>query len=145
VQHVYTENSAFASMRTQAPSVDKSKIATAYYYVQTMLIIICPKNIPLHFCTCTCTHTDLSNTIGRFKTSQYHPTSARISWKKGEKTITGYRVRVEGPDSTQVFPISDCGTSICISDLRSSTQYTYKVSAVTVAGTTPQRGETSMP
>ena len=92
------------------------------------------------------THTALSNTIGSFKTSQYHPTSAQISWetvKGDDKPVTGYTVQVEGPDSIQEIPIT-CKyfTSIEISDLGPSTQYTFKVSAVTVAGTT---GETSMP
>ena len=87
-------------------------------------------------------HTVLSNIIGRFKTSQYLPTSARISWK-GEKTVTGYSVQVEGPDSTQVIPRRN--TYIEISNLRPSTLYFFKVSAVTVAGTTPQRSKTSMP
>jgi hypothetical protein len=75
--------------------------------------------------------------------------SVRISWKSIQedgKTVTGYRVQVEGPDSTQVVPISDNVTFVKISDLRPSTQYTFKVSAMTVAGTTPSRkGETSMP
>ena len=93
----------------------------------------------------TCTHTALSNIIGSFKTSQYHPTSARISWdavKKDDKTVTGYTVEVEGPDSTQEIPIT-CKyiTSVEISDLSPSTLHTFKVSAVTVAGTT---GETLM-
>ena len=106
----------------------------------------------MHTHTHTHTHTNkqinntgLSNTIGRFKTSQYHPTSAWISWKtiqEDDKTITGYTVRVEGPDSTQVIPGSNKITSLMISNLRPSTQYTFKVSAVTVvAGTPPQRGE----
>ena len=90
-------------------------------------------------------HTALSNITGSFKTSQYHPTSARISWKSVQdvKTVTSYTVQVEGPDSTQEIPIT-CKyiTSVEISDLRPSTQYMFKVSAVTVAGTT---GETSMP
>ena len=96
----------------------------------------------------THSHTALSNTIGVFKTSQYHPISAQISWKaakEDDKTVTGYTARVEGPDSTQVIPISDDITSVEILDLRPSTQYTFKVSAVTVAGTKPRRGETSMP
>ena len=95
-----------------------------------------------------CTHIALSNIIGSFKTSQYHPTSARISWeavKEDDKTVTSYTVQVEGPDSTQEIPITcEYITSVEISDLRPSTQYTFKVSAVTVAGTKPQRGETSM-
>jgi hypothetical protein len=71
----------------------------------------------------------------------------RISWKsiqEDDKTITGYRVRVEGPDSTQMVPISDNITFVEISGLRPSTQYTFKVSAMTGAGTTPQKGETSL-
>ena len=96
----------------------------------------------------THSHTALSNTIGSLRTSQYHPTSAQISWeavKEDNKTVIGYTVRVEGPDSTQVIPISDDITSVEISDLRPSNQYTFKVIAVTVAGTKSRRGETSMP
>ena len=96
----------------------------------------------------THSHTALSNTIGSFKTSQYHPTSAQISWetvKEDDKTITGYTARVEGPDSTQVIPISDDITSVEISDLKPSNQYTFEVSALTVADTKPQRSEISMP
>ena len=93
------------------------------------------------------TNTHTAHAIGRFKTSQYHPASARISWmvvKNFGRSITGYAVRVEGPDSTQVIPItSEHLTSVEISDLRPSTQYTFEVNAVT--GTTPQSGETSMP
>ena len=89
-------------------------------------------------------HTALSNTVGRFKTSQYRPTSAQISWKESEKIVTGYRVQVEGPDSTQVIP-KIINTHVEISYLRPSTLYFFKVSAVTVAGTTPQRSKTSMP
>ena len=88
-------------------------------------------------------HTALLNTVGRFKTSQFRPISARISWKEGEKTVTGYSVQVEGPDSTQVIPTQN--TYVEISNLRPSTQYYFKVSAVTVASTTPQRGKTSVP
>ena len=98
--------------------------------------------------THTHSHTALSNTIGSLKTSQYHPTSARISWealKEDDKTVSGYTLRVEGPDSTHMISISDATTSVEISDLRPSTQYTFKVSAVTVADTKPRRGETSMP
>ena len=62
-----------------------------------------------------------------------------------DKPVTGYRVQVEGPDSTQVIPRSDKITSLEILDLRPSTQYTFKISAVTVEGTKVQRGETSMP
>ena len=90
----------------------------------------------------TCTHTALSNTIGNFKTSQNHPILARISWDTLKKDVT---VQVEGPDSTQEIPIT-CKyiTSVEILDLRPSTQYTFKVSAVTITDTKSQRGETSM-
>ena len=98
-------------------------------------------------CARTHTNTALSNIIGRFKTSQYqyHPTLAQISWeavKEDDKTVSGYTVWVEGPDSTQVIPRSNKITFVEISNLRPSTQYTFKVSAeITVAGTPPQRGE----
>ena len=91
------------------------------------------------------THSALSNTIGSFKTSQYdryHPISAKIFWEavqeeSDDKPVTGYRVQVEGPDSTQVIPRSDKITSLEILYLRPSTQYIFKVSIVTiVAGTT---------
>ena len=93
------------------------------------------------------TRTALSNTIGSFRTSQYHPISARISWKSvRERNATGYTVQVEGPDTTQEIPItSEYITSLEISDLRASTQYTFEVSAVTGAGITPRIGETSVP
>ena len=87
-------------------------------------------------------HTALFNTIGRFKTSQYHPTSVRLSWKEDEKTGTGYSVQVKGPDSTQVIQ-RRIKPYVEISNLTPSTQYYYKVSAVTVSGTTPQRSKTS--
>ena len=91
-------------------------------------------------------HTALSNTIGRsLKTGQYHPVSAQISWEsvqQDDKTVTGYTVQVEGPDSTQVIQSSENTTTIKMSDLVPSAQYTFKVSAVTVADTTCQIGET---
>ena len=87
------------------------------------------------------THSALSNTIGSFKTSQYHPTSAQIFWEavqeESDKTVTGYRVQVEGPDSTQVIPRSVKITSVEILYLRPSTQYIFKVSTVTVVAGTP--------
>ena len=96
------------------------------------------------------THTALSNTIGSFKTSQYdryHPISAKIFWEavqeeavqeeSDDKTVTGYRVQVEGPDSTQVIPRSGKITSLEILDLRPFTQYIFKVSTVTVVAGIP--------
>ena len=65
--------------------------------------------------------------------------------KESDEIVTGYTVQVKGPDSTQVIPISDDITSVEILDLRLSTQYTFEVSAVTVADTKPQRGKTLMP
>ena len=102
------------------------------------------------------THLVLSNTIGSFKTSQYdryHPISAKIFWETIQEesddiTVTGYRVQVEGPDSTQVIPKTNkYSTFVEIPDLLPSTQYTFEVSAMTlsIASTTPQRGETSIP
>ena len=109
--------------------------------MQFFLHMLISINVFSHTCTA------LSNIIGSFKTSQYHPISAQISWeavKEYHKTVTGYTVRVEGPDSTQLIPINYDITTFKIIDLRPSTQYTFKVSAVTEAGTKPQRGETSM-
>ena len=95
-------------------------------------------------------HIALSSTIGSFKAGQYHPVSARIFWEaieeeSDDKSVTEYRVQVEGPDSTQVIPRSDDITSLEILYLRPSTQYIFKVSPVTVADNKPRRGETSMP
>jgi hypothetical protein len=76
-------------------------------------------------------HTALSNTVGRFKTSQNHPTSAWISWEAvWEDVVIGYTVQVEGPDSTREIPITNkYSTSVEIPDLRPNTQYTFQVSA----------------
>ena len=77
-------------------------------------------------------HTALSNTVGRFKTSQYHPTSVWISWAAiWEDVVIGYTVQVEGPDSTQEIPIRNkYSTSVEIPDLKPSTQYTFEVRAL---------------
>ena len=81
---------------------------------------------------CIHIHTALSNTIGRFKTSQYHPTSARIFWAVvREDVLIGYVVQIEGPGSTQEIPIrNDYSTSVRVSDLLPSTQYTFEVRAL---------------
>ena len=78
------------------------------------------------------THTALSYTVGSLKTSQYHPTSAQISWAAiREDVVIGYTIQVEGPDSTQEIPITNkYSTSVEISDLLPSTQYTFKVSTM---------------
>jgi hypothetical protein len=77
-------------------------------------------------------HIALSNTVGRFKTSQYHPTSVQISWAViQEDFVAGYIVQIEGPDSTREIPIRNkYRTSVSVSDLSPSTQYTFKVIAV---------------
>ena len=77
-------------------------------------------------------NTALSNTIGRFKTSQYHPISVWISWAAmRENVVIGYTVQVEGADSTREIPISNAyNTSVEISDLLPSTQYTFEVSTM---------------
>ena len=77
-------------------------------------------------------HTGLPNTVGSLVTSQYHPTSAWISWAVvREAIVTGYMVQIEGPDSTQEIPIANkYSTSIEIPNLLPSTQYTFKVRAL---------------
>ena len=77
-------------------------------------------------------HTALSNTIGSLKTSQYQPTATWISWPAvREDAVTGYTVQIEGPDSTQEIPIrNNFSTSVRVSDLSPSSQYTFKVRAV---------------
>ena len=80
-----------------------------------------------------CIHTALSNAIGSLKASQYHPTSAQISWAAAaiwEDIVIGYTVQVEGPDSTHEILIGNKYiTSVEISDLLPSTQYTFEVRA----------------
>ena len=78
-------------------------------------------------------YTGLPNTVGSLKTSQYHPTSAWISWAAiREDIVTGYMVQIEGPDSTpREIPITNkYSTSVEISDLLPSTQYTFEVRAL---------------
>ena len=76
------------------------------------------------------------------KVSHRLPTTAELSWKpipeeKRNGTITGYTVQVEGPDSRQDISVEDTCTSVQISDLRPFTWYTFKVNAMTKAGTGP--------
>ena len=103
------------------------------------------------------------------------PTSVQLSWGSVPKEqwngeITGYSMQVEGPDydtkrnihkttavSDRMYRLrssmEDAYTSEEVSDLRPSTEYTFSVSAKTVAGSgpaisvsfvTPQEGEASM-
>ena len=88
-----------------------------------------------------------------------HPTSVRLFWGAVPKDqwngeITGYSMQVEGPDTTRNIPITEeYATFKEVSDLRPSTEYSFSVSAKTVAGSgpaisvsfvTPQEGEASM-
>ena len=82
------------------------------------------------------------------------PTSVRLSWgcvpwgqQNGE--ITGYGMQVEGPDTTQIEYIKYKEHKEL--HVMPSTEYTFSISAVTVAGSgpaisvsfvTPQEGET---
>ena len=81
---------------------------------------------------CAYTYIALSNAVGRFKTSQYHPNSAWISWEAmREDLVIGYAVQVERPDSTREIPIrNNRSTSVRVSDLSPSTQYTFEVRAM---------------
>ena len=99
------------------------------------------------------------------------PTSVQLSWGAVPKDqqnglITGYSILVEGPDTTRntntvsdrirPHPLMEDAEEVFnsdMSDLRPSTEYTFSVSAVTVAGSgpaisvsfiTPQKGEASM-
>ena len=62
----------------------------------------------------------------------------------GASEITGYSIEVEGPDTTQsiyttlskdMLSFSRVSEEVC--DLRPSTEYTFSVSAKTVAGSGP--------
>ena len=65
--------------------------------------------------------------------------------------ITGYMVQVVGPDPIRDIPVPDANTtSITVSELRPSTSYIFKVSAMTkdgngpsatITSTTPEEGE----
>ena len=108
-----------------------------------VFIITLKQTIHIRWLTCTYAHTHsyitiihmhtaLFNTVGRLKTSQNHPTSVHIYWAAiWEDIVTGYVVQVEGPDSTQEIPIRNKYiTSVEISDLLPSTQYSFKVKAL---------------
>jgi hypothetical protein len=107
-------------------------------------------NILLHTALCHCPpHTGLS-------VNHELPTSAEISWKplpEGEQStiITGYTVQVVGAGSKREISVSDAKATSVVTNVRSSTTYTFCVSAVTKTGngpiatitsTTPE-GETS--
>ena len=87
------------------------------------------------------------------------PTSVRLFWgavpeDQQNGIITGYSIQVEGPDTTASIPANGgYPTYKEVSDLKPSTEYTFSVSAKTIAGSgpaisvfyvTPQEGEASM-
>ncbi len=111
-----------------------------YYIITCLALCHCPP------------HTGLSVNHGL-------PTSAEISWKplpEGEQStiITGYTVQVVGSGLKRDISVSDAkATSVLVSNLRSSTTYTFSISAVTKTGngpiatitsTTPEEGEPAM-
>ena len=98
------------------------------------------------------TPTVSSGTPGEVLVSHSFPTSAQLSWTavpedKGNDTITGYTVQVQGPDYTQEIPVMDGNATSCeVSDLKPCTTYTFSISTMTEAGTgppstTPQGGK----
>jgi hypothetical protein len=107
----------------------KKSEATLHSIASILIEYIIPMSI---LCLYIHTHTVLSNIVGTFKTSQYHPTSLRISWEAlQEDTVTGYTVQVVGPGSTREIPTRNkYSTFVEISDLSPFTQYTFKVNAL---------------
>ena len=71
------------------------------------------------------------------------PTTAELSWstlpvKKQNGVITGYKVKVVGPDSPGEISVQGAGTtSVQILGLRPFTSYIFNVSAMTKVGTGP--------
>ena len=125
-----------------------------------------PLVLPTYMHTCTHTHT-LTIYVAPSGTPKWLtvgcslPTSVQLSWGAVPEDqlngiITGYSIQVEGPDTTQSIQInttwiSHASEEVC--DLRPSTEYTFSVSAKTVAGSgpaisvsfiTPQGGEASL-
>ena len=102
-----------------------------------------------HPALCNCApHTGLS-------ISHRQPTTAEVSWKplpeEQQKIVTGYTVQVVGPDSKKEISVADPNaTTVEVSSLKPFTSYTFKISAMTKAGTgsvatisstTPEEGE----
>ena len=87
------------------------------------------------------------------------PTSVQLSWGAVPKDqqngiITGYVIQINGPDTKRSIPTTGGYITFKeVSDLRPSTEYSFSVSAKTVAGSgpaisvsfiIPQEGETLM-
>ena len=93
--------------------------------------------------THTPTHPAPSDAPGDVKVSHSLPTTAQLSWsplpeEKRNGVITGYKVQIEGPDLQQEIQVEDAKTtSLEIPNLKSSTSYTFKVSAINKVGTGP--------
>ena len=121
-------------------------------------------HIPTNFHTRTHAHT-LTHTTAPSGTPEWLtvrcilPTSVKLSWGTVPKDqwngeITGYSIQVEGPDTTRNIPITgEYATFKELFDLKPSTEYSFSVSAETVAGIgpainvsfiIPQEGEASM-
>ena len=98
-----------------------------------------------HTHTHTYTHTDPapSGSPGRLGIRHKLSTTAELSWspvpvEKQNGIITGYTVKVVGPDSPREIPVQGAGTtSVEIPGLRPFTSYTFNVSAMTKGGTGP--------
>ena len=120
----------------------------------------------------TCTQTAPSGTPKWLTVGCSLPTSVQLSWgavpeDQQNGNITGYSIQVEGPGTTRnIQTVYDQVSSLYspmkdnllfstkkVSDLRPSTEYTFSVSAKTVAGSgpaisvpfvTPQEGKASL-
>ena len=71
------------------------------------------------------------------------PTTAELSWspvplEKRNGNITGYTVKVVGPDSPGEIPVQGAGTTyLQVEGLKPLSSYSFSVSAVTNAGSGP--------
>ena len=71
------------------------------------------------------------------------PTTAELHWspiavEKQNGVITGYTVKVVGPDSPREIPVQGaCTTSVEIPGLRPFTSYSFNISAMTKVGIGP--------
>ena len=109
----------------------------------------CCQNACLHVNYCLlvyiCTHFNPapSGSPGGLSVRHSLPTTAELSWsavpvEKQNGVVTGYKVKVVGPDSPGDIPVHGAGTtSVQIPRLRAFTSYTFNVSAMTKAGTGP--------
>ena len=99
-----------------------------------------------HARTHTHTHPVPSDAPGELKVSHSLPTTAKLSWsplpkEKRNGVITGYKVQIEGPDLQREIQAEE--VSVELSSLKPSTSYTFKISAMTKAGTGPAASVTS--